>query len=145
MFSWFRKLFSTSPKSVGSLIDRHEICLEIDCVPGTNCTISNPLQTSFDLADIWLGDPLIGLNSSSFLRCWSEHDKREYADKKGVWLIPASDDLHILIAYGEAKTCIKYRDQNNITDPGDSLFFQVPDEYIGVTDVEMRLAVTCLN
>jgi len=118
-----------------SLGDSKEIVLEMFFADSVEHCHSNPLGTTFDLANCFVGEKDSRLKASPFLHCWDETTESEYQGLFGIWLFHTGDQLVIRTGSGQRSQA-----------PADefAMFFVVPPELKGSRQT-MRLVVVCMN
>ncbi len=124
------------PPDPDSLIDIQEIEFDFEMTEGSERQLTNPLGTSFDMADIFIAGSVDWLDCSPFLFVWDENLENIYKRDKGIWLGCGDDKLILKFGPGEPP-------QPPLT-IGRHCFYPVPKNFHD-TRQTLRLSLTCMN
>jgi len=140
--SFFKKLFAGIEPSISnlnsehSLVDMKELSLDLTLIQGKEIQVPNPLETEFDLADIYIGKATNRLDCSPFLHAWSKETERKYLTTKGIWLSATNESLFMKFGVGS--------EQPSSLNLDCALFFPVSENQQDNSET-LCLVVTCMN
>ncbi|WP_390914187.1 hypothetical protein [Pseudosulfitobacter sp. SM2401] len=144
IFEWFKRSGNVRTETIAdnSLVDARHVSVELECRIGFETRVPNPLDTDFDLVDLFERSSGIQLQGTRHLHSWSQNDEQDHGTSLGVWVSATRQELVFNVGFGSSA----WFHNNVATSEFDiSTFLSLPDHLIDQSSVEFDLTVWCMN